>query len=281
MGVEPTNGGFANRCLSHLATAPTLPQIKECRCSGQEDLRVVGEIMLPTAHADWKIARDWLAAGTFDCPWHRLPSRSERKRVAQLCRAMLSRLDFVDKDDSVPTTRSSRMGLFNWNFRSGDEEQLQGLAVRIVQRSLSEVLQRVTGLTSQMSPAEARGYIRTRGQGRQSGNRCGLRCRSTVPASGSCDAAVPGDRLAGRGRRRAAADGPPHDGGVATAAGSSGGRGRTQDGSARPFLFRIKHQPRGGRGEGFDANVVAAGLEMWRDRQSQRGRRGSRRHRVR
>ena len=54
------------------------------------------------------------------------------------------------------------MGLFNWNFRSGDEEQLQGLAVRIVQRSLSEVLQRVTALTSQMSPAEARGYIRTR-----------------------------------------------------------------------------------------------------------------------
>ena len=54
------------------------------------------------------------------------------------------------------------MGLFNWSFRSGDEEQLQGLAVRIVQRSLSEVLQRVTGLTSQMSPAEARGYIRTR-----------------------------------------------------------------------------------------------------------------------
>ncbi|NLF72960.1 MAG: hypothetical protein GX575_28320 [Candidatus Anammoximicrobium sp.] len=54
------------------------------------------------------------------------------------------------------------MGLFNWNFRSGDDEQLRGLAVRIVQRSLDEVLQRVTGLTPQMLPAEARGYIRTR-----------------------------------------------------------------------------------------------------------------------
>jgi len=54
------------------------------------------------------------------------------------------------------------MGLFNWNFRSADEQQLHGLAMRIAQRSLSEVLQRVTALTPQMSPAEARGYIRTR-----------------------------------------------------------------------------------------------------------------------
>ncbi len=54
------------------------------------------------------------------------------------------------------------MGLFNWSFRSGDEEQLQGLALRVVQRSLDEVLQRVTALTPQMSPAETRGYIRAR-----------------------------------------------------------------------------------------------------------------------
>ena len=54
------------------------------------------------------------------------------------------------------------MGLFNWSFRPGDGEQLQGLAVRVVQRSLNEVLQRVTALTPQMSPAEARGYIRAR-----------------------------------------------------------------------------------------------------------------------
>ena len=54
------------------------------------------------------------------------------------------------------------MGLFNWNFRSGDDEQLRGLAVRIVQGCLNEVLQRITGLTPEMLPAEARGYIRTR-----------------------------------------------------------------------------------------------------------------------
>ena len=54
------------------------------------------------------------------------------------------------------------MGLFNWNFRSGDDEQLRGLAVRIVQGCLNEVLQRITGLTPDMLPAEARGYIRTR-----------------------------------------------------------------------------------------------------------------------
>jgi hypothetical protein len=54
------------------------------------------------------------------------------------------------------------MGLFNWNFRSGDDEQLRGLAVRIVQGCLNEILQRITGLTPDMLPAEARGYIRTR-----------------------------------------------------------------------------------------------------------------------
>ena len=54
------------------------------------------------------------------------------------------------------------MGLFNWGSRSGGEEHLQELAARIVQRSLNEVLQRVTALTSEMSPAEARGYIRAR-----------------------------------------------------------------------------------------------------------------------
>lgn len=54
------------------------------------------------------------------------------------------------------------MGQFNWGFRSGDDEQLRGLAVRIVQGCLSEVSQRINGLTSDMLPAEARGYIRTR-----------------------------------------------------------------------------------------------------------------------
>lgn len=54
------------------------------------------------------------------------------------------------------------MGLFNWGFRSGDDEQLRELAVRIVQGCLNEVLQRITGLTQDMLPAEARGYIRTR-----------------------------------------------------------------------------------------------------------------------
>ncbi len=43
VGFEPTNGGFANRCLSHLATAPTGPKIKECLGSGQEDVREVAE----------------------------------------------------------------------------------------------------------------------------------------------------------------------------------------------------------------------------------------------
>jgi len=54
------------------------------------------------------------------------------------------------------------MGLFDWNFRSPDDEQLREVAERIVQLSLHEVLQRVTGLTPDMLPAEARGYIRTR-----------------------------------------------------------------------------------------------------------------------
>jgi hypothetical protein len=54
------------------------------------------------------------------------------------------------------------MGLFSWNYGSVDEEHLQALAVRVVQCSLTEVLQRVTALTPQMSPAEARGYIRAR-----------------------------------------------------------------------------------------------------------------------
>ena len=54
------------------------------------------------------------------------------------------------------------MGLFDWSFRSPGEEQLRELAEWIAQRSLPEVLQRVTGLTPDMLPAEARGYIRTR-----------------------------------------------------------------------------------------------------------------------
>jgi len=42
VGVEPTNGGFANRCLSHLATAPSLAEIRELDRSGQEVLRGLG-----------------------------------------------------------------------------------------------------------------------------------------------------------------------------------------------------------------------------------------------
>lgn len=54
------------------------------------------------------------------------------------------------------------MGLFDWTFHSPGEEQLREVAEWIVQHSLPEVLQRVTGLTPEMLPAEARGYIRTR-----------------------------------------------------------------------------------------------------------------------
>jgi hypothetical protein len=54
------------------------------------------------------------------------------------------------------------MGLFDWSFRSPGDEQLREVAEQIVQLSLHEVLQRVTGLTPDMLPAEARGYIRTR-----------------------------------------------------------------------------------------------------------------------
>jgi hypothetical protein len=54
------------------------------------------------------------------------------------------------------------MGLFNWNSRPGDDELLRALATRVVQGCLNEVLQRSSGLTSDMLPAEARGYIRTR-----------------------------------------------------------------------------------------------------------------------
>ncbi len=54
------------------------------------------------------------------------------------------------------------MGLFNWNSRSGDEELLRALAGRIVQGCLNEVVQRISALTPDMLPAEARGYIRTR-----------------------------------------------------------------------------------------------------------------------
>ncbi len=54
------------------------------------------------------------------------------------------------------------MGLFRWTFRDMDDAQLRDIAGHVVQRSLSEVMQRVSGLTPDMSPAEARGYIRTR-----------------------------------------------------------------------------------------------------------------------
>lgn len=54
------------------------------------------------------------------------------------------------------------MGLFHWNFRSADDEQLREMAELITQRSVDDVLQRVAALTPDMSSAEARAYIRTR-----------------------------------------------------------------------------------------------------------------------
>ncbi len=61
----------------------------------------------------------------------------------------------VDKEDS-------QMGLFPLNFRLGNNDQLRRLAERIAEQTLSEVVRRTTGLTADMSLAEARGYIRAR-----------------------------------------------------------------------------------------------------------------------
>ena len=54
------------------------------------------------------------------------------------------------------------MGLFPLNFRLGNDDQLRRLAERIAEQTLSEVIRRTTGLTADMSLAEARGYIRAR-----------------------------------------------------------------------------------------------------------------------
>jgi len=52
--------------------------------------------------------------------------------------------------------------LFNWNHRSGKDEEHRSLAKQIAARTLDEVAQRITGLSPEMSTAEARGYIRAR-----------------------------------------------------------------------------------------------------------------------
>jgi hypothetical protein len=54
------------------------------------------------------------------------------------------------------------MGLFNWNHRSGKDEEFTSLARQIAVRTLDEVADRITGLSPEMSTAEARGYIRAR-----------------------------------------------------------------------------------------------------------------------
>ena len=54
------------------------------------------------------------------------------------------------------------MGLFPLNFRLGNDDRLRRLAERIAEQTLSDVLRRTTGLTADMSLAEARGYIRAR-----------------------------------------------------------------------------------------------------------------------
>ena len=54
------------------------------------------------------------------------------------------------------------MGLFPLNFRLGNDDQLRRLAERIAEQTLSDVARRTTGLTADMSLAEARGYIRAR-----------------------------------------------------------------------------------------------------------------------
>jgi hypothetical protein len=54
------------------------------------------------------------------------------------------------------------MGLFPLNFRIGNDDHLRRLAERIAEETLDEVIRRTTGLTTDMSLAEARGYVRAR-----------------------------------------------------------------------------------------------------------------------
>jgi hypothetical protein len=54
------------------------------------------------------------------------------------------------------------MRFINWKFGAAAEEQLTPLAQQVAQRSQLEVSRRLIGLSSEMSRAEARGYIRTR-----------------------------------------------------------------------------------------------------------------------
>jgi hypothetical protein len=54
------------------------------------------------------------------------------------------------------------MGLSPLSFRLDNNSRLRRLAERIAQHSLGDVLRRTSGLTEDMSSAEARGYIRAR-----------------------------------------------------------------------------------------------------------------------
>jgi hypothetical protein len=52
--------------------------------------------------------------------------------------------------------------MFNWNHRSDKDDKFRLLARQIAERTVDEVAQRITGLSPEMSTAEARGYIRAR-----------------------------------------------------------------------------------------------------------------------
>jgi hypothetical protein len=54
------------------------------------------------------------------------------------------------------------MGCIHWEFESNADQDPIVLARQVAERSCIEVLRRLSGLSSDMSNAEARGYIRTR-----------------------------------------------------------------------------------------------------------------------
>lgn len=54
------------------------------------------------------------------------------------------------------------MGLFRLNSRSRTVDRLAKLAKRIAERCRDEVVHRILGMEPDMSPCEARGYIRAR-----------------------------------------------------------------------------------------------------------------------
>jgi hypothetical protein len=54
------------------------------------------------------------------------------------------------------------MGFIHWKFNADAEQDLMVPAQQIAERSCIEVLRRLSGLSPDMSTAEARGYIRTR-----------------------------------------------------------------------------------------------------------------------